>query len=233
VLAAIVREDLLGDPVYFTFHNAAGDLAPDHWFWDPARSGGILVEHGVHFFDLFAAIFGPGRVQTALVGRRVNRAEDRWQCLLLYHKQLFGDFLHAFAKAPPVEHTRAAVEFALGTVTLDGWIPTRLSLDGLATDTSRDRLAAVLPGAVVTPLEAPCPVPAVGREHTVTAHVSGGVDLGDKQAIYADACRDALADFLAWVRDRAHRPRVTAVDGRAALATALEATALARRTAAG
>jgi predicted dehydrogenase len=31
----------------------AGDegLAPDHWFWDPSKSGGIWIEHGVHFFE--------------------------------------------------------------------------------------------------------------------------------------------------------------------------------------
>jgi predicted dehydrogenase len=27
-------------------------LPPDHWFWDYGKSGGIWVEHGVHFFDL-------------------------------------------------------------------------------------------------------------------------------------------------------------------------------------
>jgi predicted dehydrogenase len=33
------------------FLNEAGDegLGPEHWFWDRDTSGGIFVEHGVHF----------------------------------------------------------------------------------------------------------------------------------------------------------------------------------------
>ena len=33
-------------------------LPQDHWFWDKSLSGGILVEHGVHFFDLVNFISG-------------------------------------------------------------------------------------------------------------------------------------------------------------------------------
>jgi len=33
-------------------HAADEDLALDHWFWNDAISGGIFVEHGVHFFDV-------------------------------------------------------------------------------------------------------------------------------------------------------------------------------------
>ena len=37
----------------FAFDNDAADedLPADHWFWDDTVSGGIFVEHGVHFFD--------------------------------------------------------------------------------------------------------------------------------------------------------------------------------------
>ena len=41
---------------------------PSHWFWDRSKSGGIFVEHGVHFFDLFAGWLGPGKVEAAQVG---------------------------------------------------------------------------------------------------------------------------------------------------------------------
>ena len=40
------------------------------WFWDRAKSGGIFIEHGVHFFDLFAGWLGKGTVVAAQRGVR-------------------------------------------------------------------------------------------------------------------------------------------------------------------
>jgi predicted dehydrogenase len=50
------------------FLNEAGDegLGPEHWFWDRDTSGGIFVEHGVHFFDLVASWLGAGHVVAAV-----------------------------------------------------------------------------------------------------------------------------------------------------------------------
>lgn len=49
------------------FLNEAADegLSPQHWFWDRGMSGGIFIEHGVHFFDLVASWLGQGRVVSA------------------------------------------------------------------------------------------------------------------------------------------------------------------------
>ena len=51
----LIRSGVLGDFLHGTFENYASDenLPADHWFWDRSKSGGIFVEHGVHFFDLF------------------------------------------------------------------------------------------------------------------------------------------------------------------------------------
>jgi predicted dehydrogenase len=70
-LAATVRRliesRLLGSLVHGVFLNEAGDegLGPRHWFWDRDTSGGIFVEHGVHFFDLVAFWLGAGHVVSA------------------------------------------------------------------------------------------------------------------------------------------------------------------------
>ena len=60
----IVDTRLLGDFVHGFFENYASDenLGPGHWFWDPEKSGGIFIEHGVHFFDLFCGWLGEGKV---------------------------------------------------------------------------------------------------------------------------------------------------------------------------
>ena len=51
---------VLGTVRRFSFENDATDdgLPAGHWFWDAARSGGIFVEHGVHFFDLACWLVG-------------------------------------------------------------------------------------------------------------------------------------------------------------------------------
>lgn len=33
-------------------------MPPEHWFWDYTKSGGIWVEHGVHFFDIVNWLMG-------------------------------------------------------------------------------------------------------------------------------------------------------------------------------
>ena len=63
----LVDSKVLGDVLHGTFENYASDegLGPDHWFWDATKSGGIFIEHGVHFFDMFAGWLGAGSVESA------------------------------------------------------------------------------------------------------------------------------------------------------------------------
>jgi len=63
----LIASRLLGGLVHGMFLNEAGDegLGPEHWFWDRSVSGGIFVEHGVHFFDLVASWLGGGHVVSA------------------------------------------------------------------------------------------------------------------------------------------------------------------------
>lgn len=227
LLGTLLREHLLGEAQQVIFLNAAGDLEHGHWFWDRTRSGGILVEHGVHFFDIFASMLGEGTVPNALVTRRSSGEADRWNCTVLYNKQIFANFTHAFDKPSPIEHTLAVIDTTLATITLVGWLPTALRLDGLVHVDALPRLTELLPDLIIDPLSEPMKVLADGQPHPVTHRLHGEINLAEKQAVYARAVSDAMADFLAWVRDPAHRPRVTAVEGRAALATALTARALA------
>jgi predicted dehydrogenase len=63
----IIESRILGGMIHGLFMNEAADegLGRGHWFWDRATSGGIFVEHGVHFFDLVASWLGPGTVVAA------------------------------------------------------------------------------------------------------------------------------------------------------------------------
>jgi predicted dehydrogenase len=227
---AVVAARLFGEPQRFVFENAAGDLPGDHWFWDPRRSGGILVEHGVHFFDIAETIFGEGELRWAGMSRRASGAADRWLCILQYKERVFASFYHAFDKPSAVERTSSLIMCEQGMLTLDGWFPTQLTADGLLTAEAAEHAASLLPGAEITALPEPQAVLANGSERVVTHRLRAKVEIGDKQAAYAAAVSAALVDFLAWVDDDAHRPRVTGTEGRAALALALAATGLARET---
>ena len=64
---------LLGPLQRFAFENDASDedLGVDHWFWHEPTSGGILLEHGVHFFDAAHLLAGtlPEAVQAMSTSR--------------------------------------------------------------------------------------------------------------------------------------------------------------------
>jgi len=224
----LISEGLLGEPQRFAFENDAGDLPANHWFWDPRRSGGILVEHGVHFFDIAGVLFGEGALCWAGMSRRASGEADRWLCVLRYQERLFASFYHAFDTPSAIEHTRAVIECAQGSLTIDDWFPTRLAASGLLSAEAATRAAVLLPSAEIVPLPAPQMVLANGREREVTHRLQADVTAGDKQVLYAAAVRAAMRDFVEWVRDADHRPRVTGADGRVALAMALAATNMAQ-----
>ena len=60
MVRTLIANQLLGELLHGYFENYASDenLPAEHWFWDRAKSGGIFIEHGVHFFDMLMWIFG-------------------------------------------------------------------------------------------------------------------------------------------------------------------------------
>src|SRR3954467_9663558 len=86
-VAAVIESKALGEFLHGYFENYASDenLPPQHWFWDRSKSGGIFVEHGVHFFDLFEGWFGPGEVVSAQRTRRPSgQLEEQVNCTARY-----------------------------------------------------------------------------------------------------------------------------------------------------
>ena len=75
MVGQLIERRLLGELLHGYFENYASDenLPAEHWFWDRTKSGGIFVEHGVHFFDMFAGWLGAGEVVAAQASRRQAR----------------------------------------------------------------------------------------------------------------------------------------------------------------
>lgn len=249
-LRGITREGLLGALFRVGVENyAAGDsLPPEHWFWDWDLSGGILVEHGVHFFDLVRFLSGAGvrRVSGALA--RSGGRVDRMVAQVLHDDGLIATHFHAFTRPGFFEETRVTLVYELAVVELFGWIPLSGRIRALVTADSLGRLRDALPGFRIeeeTPVEAlrdvsrpegwgdewplhQAPggrVRSGGREYPVEALVRAGFGLpGTKAEVYAGCLRALMEDFLRHIEDPTHAMRVTLEDGLEALRVALDAT---------
>ncbi|HEV3312645.1 MAG TPA: Gfo/Idh/MocA family oxidoreductase, partial [Chloroflexota bacterium] len=122
LLIDIVGSELLGRVRRISVDNAAQSVPAGHWFWDPAKSGGILVEHGVHFFDVFQRIAGPARPLYCADGT------NRILAALAYDGGAWGTYYHDFSLDHRVERFEAMVVFERGTARIAGWIPELLEL---------------------------------------------------------------------------------------------------------
>ena len=227
----IARSGWLGPLTHVGFENYASDegLEDGHWFWGPVASGGIFIEHGVHFFDIIGAIAGaPAR---DVLGRTWKRGdgtekEDRVQALVTYENDVEASFYHAFNRPGALEKQTAHFAFERGHVTLHGWIPTSLDLTAIVDDAGFAGLGTVLALKTIQSGDFPVPgriVRGNGNNYEVTCRVQAHQSLGGPTPVYLKAVQDAMADFAAAVRDSSHRPLVTAEDGAASVRLAAAA----------
>ena len=229
----IARLGWLGPLTHVGFENYASDegLGDDHWFWDPVASGGIFVEHGVHFFDIIGAIARAPAL--AVRGQTWTRGDgtaksDRVLATVTYENGVEASFYHAFNRPGALERQAAVFAFARGFVTLHGWIPTALDLTAIVDDAGRAGLETLLPVEIVAGDGTPPRVRGNGKDFAVSARVRAHWDLGGPTPVYLKAVQDAMADFAHAVRDPSYTPLVTAADGAVSLrvANAARASAL-------
>jgi predicted dehydrogenase len=239
-LYALVRrlqQALLGPPRRFAFENLAADehLGPDHWFWDREVSGGIAVEHGVHFFDAAAWLLGsqPERVQ-ALEAARPDGRVDTVLVAAGHPGGATASYAHRFARPERAESQWTTLDWGeLADGRLYGWIPVELELD-IRTDGTG--LTAVQ--ALTTNQQAALAVPGYrpsGGERITLELASRGqpgrwdlrlrATLGGQAAkarVYRESVRAGLADLLGAVAGGT-APSVPPADAWTSLATALAA----------
>src|SRR4029078_4527158 len=100
-VARVVESRVLGECLHGWFENYASDegLGAEHWFWDREKSGGIFIEHGVHFFDLFEGWLGPGDVVAAQRSLRPGSGvEEMVQCTVRHAGGALVNFHHGFTQ---------------------------------------------------------------------------------------------------------------------------------------
>ncbi len=237
----LVETRVLGEVLHGSFENYASDenLPADHWFWDRSKSGGLFIEHGVHFFDLFTGWLGAGRVEAAQVGLRPGTAiEEHAHATVRYGNTALVNFYHGFHQAGRMDRQELRLVFERGDVTLFDWVPTRARIHALVDERQTRELCDLLPGARLDVVasygghDRACR----GRGKDIDAYQVIDLSFGDGQAkapLYGQLLRSMIHDQVAWLRDRKHRRVVTEANGRESLAMACAADALAHRSEAG
>jgi predicted dehydrogenase len=258
VVGDVIREEICGRLVHGLLVNDASDtgLAPRHWFWDRATSGGIFLEHGCHFFDLVASWLGPGEVMAATHALRpppdgpstdlgngaangnggiggAAPVEEQAFCTLRYPGGQLFHFEHGFHQPAAIERMEIRLVFERGELRVFDWVPTRGVFRGLLDEPAAAALAARLPGGRLSVLRR---FPAGerrmrGRFHEFEADALVEITFGlgrSKHDVYREAVRLLAADQIAFIRDPEHERRLTEADGVAAVAIACGADGLAQ-----
>ena len=231
----ILDSHVLGQPLAARLTNCATDakLPQGHWFWDRETSGGIFIEHGVHFFDLYRYWFGEGEVlYAATMTRPRTHQEDRVTCLVRHENGMLADHYHAFDQMFAMDRTDHRILTELGELTVEGWIPLTIRIDAAVDEAALDQLRAMCPGAQFdvmnefsTNVRA---LPGRGRERTADRRVRMTyTPHEDKQSVYAQSVRELLVDQLSYLEDCQHARIVVESNGREAVALAERAAMLA------
>ncbi|MEA3186836.1 MAG: hypothetical protein QOD99_666 [Chthoniobacter sp.] len=228
---AIIEGGFLGEPLHAHFINDAKDeqLTPGHWFWVRAQSGGIFIEHGVHFFDLFEWWFGPGQILAAAQTTRPGTAlVEHVHCTARYGDSILAEFYHGFHQASRMDHQEWKLVFEMGSIEMREWVPTTLRIDLLARDTTIAALGKLLPMAEVTTLERyqgaarHCTSRHQARE--VDGHFSISTHAGfEKMDLYGEMLRALMSDQISVIRNSSHQRRITETNGVTSLEMAVAA----------
>jgi len=229
-VSAVLQCGALGEVLAAWLVNCAADsnLPPEHWFWDRRASGGIFIEHGVHFFDLYRHWLGPGELVDARAHLRPGTdQQDRVACTVR-HGQAVVSHYHGFDQVAVMDRTEHRLLCELGDIRVSGWIPLTMTIDAALNDAGLDRLVQACLGAVVESTELiPEPLRQTrgrGKDRHVTQRVRMSfTPEADKQAVYAASVQALLTDQIAAIRDPSHQRRVTDRDGLEALTIAVAA----------
>ncbi|HEY5742779.1 MAG TPA: Gfo/Idh/MocA family oxidoreductase [Terrimicrobiaceae bacterium] len=207
-------------------------LPMEHWFWDTARSGGILVEHAGHFFDLINSFTNanPGRVG-GWSHRRSSGTQDRMLATVAYDDGLTASHYHTFSRPGFFERTTIRLWFDLAEIQLEGWIPISGKIYALTTAATEPALA-ILPHFQETERRTiaertnslPRNVTISGESFSVADEIEGNFEIGrSKMEVYTEAACAMLMDVRRGIADPNHKLRVPLEFGVEALRIAIEA----------
>jgi predicted dehydrogenase len=213
IVKNIIQQKLLGDFLHGFFENYASDenLHADHWFWEEDKSGGIFIEHGVHFFDMFSGWLGKGKVVSALQLQRPhlpNKIIDRVQVTALYDKGVVN-FYHGFDQPIILDRQEMRLQFEKGEITLYGWVPVKMKLHGLLQKEQVDTIKYMMNNffEVIQNGSDNENKKVRGRFNDIIFNEEITIEYGnldDKSRRYTEILKLMLQDQWNWIKDKSH-----------------------------
>lgn len=234
----LIDSGTLGELLHAYFENYASDeaLPMDHWFWDREKSGGIFIEHGVHFFDMFEGWLGKGIVESAQISRRSDsKIEDQAQCTIRYKNNILVNFYHGFTQTKRMDRQEMRFIFEKGDITLYGWIPNQVKIHAISDESEMKIISGIF-----------SPNPRInvlyrydGKERLATSRgknfeIYQQYELiykenDYKMKLYGQLLRSLIEDQIAWIKNKNHQRKITEINGKNSLSMAIEADRLAHR----
>lgn len=211
----LVQKKVLGNFLHGFFENYASDevLTEAHWFWDEKKSGGIFIEHGVHFFDMFSGWLGEGKVVASQKSNRASHPSvwDRFQATVKYEEGLVN-FYHGFDQPKAMDRQEMRLLFERGEITLYEWVPTQLKMTALCNDEELKNLHDIFPTAKIDFIESyEQPRTTRGRFKEIKYKFKIKLDTRDsvqKQTLYQELVTKMFVDQIAWMKDRSHKRKI-------------------------
>jgi predicted dehydrogenase len=214
-VTTLIEKNVLGNFLRGYFENYASDefLTENHWFWDESKSGGIFVEHGVHFFDLFTGWLGQGEMISSQKIRRPGYTlVDKVHATVLFKGGLV-DFYHGFDQPKVLDRQEMRLQFERGEVTLYEWVPTQLIMNAICSKEEYNALKVLFPEASIAVIEEnPIPKKARGSFREINYHMKIRLDTGgttNKEAVYRNLLSAMLLDQIRWLNNRQHARKIT------------------------
>lgn len=231
----IIKRNLLGKPLHGYFENYASDegLSASHWFWNREISGGIFIEHGVHFFDLFEYWLGAGNVVAAQrVLRPESGLEEQVHATVRYENDVLVNFYHGFTQPGRLDRQELRIVFEHGDITLEEWVPTRLKLRGIVNEEQMQQLLDIFPGAGfdISAVYGGAERRQRGRHQDIEAFQKIELHFGhetDKQHLYGELLRNFFTEQSDYLRGRIEKRRSTEENGLRSLEMAYQASLMA------
>lgn len=201
-------------------------LDADHWFWDTSKSGGIFVEHGVHFFDVYGWVINgmPHHLTSTVMTNDIGQ-HDQVEATIVYDNNTIASYFHAFNKPKLLEKQEGTFSFDTGFCTIKGWIAEEMTIDALLSDEHIDTLKEL--GFTIDSVEdiSSQKVQTNGCTYHITKHVRASfAHTLKKQELYVQGIRDIVSDFQKSLYDPSYTPKVTLWDGIASSFIAYAAT---------
>src|SRR2546423_3900362 len=218
-LHGLAHSRVLGAPRRLAVENYADEgrgFGPQHWLWNPARSGGLALASDIRWLDLDTRMLGPAHEvhtweQPAGEGlgpsRLVTTAHPCGALASVYH---------AFDTRPGATGCTVLVGCEEGEARVDGWMPRRLSIT-----CPPDRLVAV------STLLSATGVPAVSSAEDTRAllPLHGGAD---RRSDYLEMVRTTLRVVLAKAQGQGDGTDLASARAATAAAVAAELAAVTR-----